>query len=139
MDNKHNKYVIRPKQVYDLVQYELGIENLGDKTRTREMTQARFIYFKLARKFCRYTSLAAIGREVNRDHATVINGLKKYDTEAMHDTYMNDVYDAISNKLDENYIPPGRNNTFDMTFERIIKRLEDIEKQLNKLTNDKLN
>tara|TARA_B100001287_G_scaffold276169_1_gene286064 strand:- start:4551 stop:4958 length:408 start_codon:yes stop_codon:yes gene_type:complete len=135
MDIK-NKRIIKPKEIFDLVQYELNIDNLASKTRTREFTQARFIYFVLARKFCRYASLTAIGREVNRDHATVINGLKKFNTEAKYDPYMYDIYDKISNLLDENYIPPGRNEKFDLTFERILKRIETLEKQLNKITND---
>ena len=135
MDIKE-KRIIKPREVFDLVQYELSINNLGSKTRTRELAQARFIYFKLARKFCRYASLAAIGREVNRDHATVINGLKKFSTEAKYDSYMNDIYDKISNLLDKDYIPTVRNEKFDMTFERILKRIETLEEQLNKLTND---
>ncbi len=135
MDIK-DKRIIRPKEIFDLVQYELSINNLHSRTRTRELAQARFIYFKLARKFCRYASLTAIGKEVNRDHATVINGLKKYDTEAKYDPYMNDVYDKISVKLDRKYIPPGRIQEFDMTFERVLKRIEILEEQLNKLTND---
>ena len=135
MDIK-NKRIVKTKEIFDLVQYELSINNLGSKTRTRELAQARFIYFKLARKFCRYASLSAIGKQVNRDHATVINGLKKYDTEAKYDPYMNDIYDKISTKLDKQYIPPGRIQEFDMTFERILKRVEILEEQLNKLTND---
>lgn len=135
MDIK-NKRIVKTKEIFDLVQYELSINNLGSKTRTRELAQARFIYFKLARKFCRYASLSAIGKQVNRDHATVINGLKKYDTEAKYDTYMDDIYDKISTKLDKQYIPPGRIQEFDMTFERILKRVEILEEQLNKLTND---
>jgi chromosomal replication initiation ATPase DnaA len=135
MDIKEKK-IIKPQEVFNLVQYELSINNLGSKTRTRELAQARFIYFKLARKFCRYASLSAIGKQVNRDHATVINGLKKYDTEAKYDPYMNDIYDKISTKLDKQYIPPGRIQDFDMTFERILKRVEILEEQLNKLTND---
>mgnify|MGYP003111156707 FL=1 len=135
MDNK-NKKIIKPKIIKQLVEDELNMFNIKSKKRTREMTQARFIYFKLARKFCRYASLSAIGKAVNRDHATVINGLKKYDLEAKYDPYMNDIYDKIYNKLDNNYIPPGRNQKFDATFETILNRIEKLEQQLNKITND---
>jgi chromosomal replication initiation ATPase DnaA len=135
MDNK-NKKIIKPKAIAQMVEDELNMFNIKSKKRTREMTQARFIYFKLARKFCRYASLSKIGKAVNRDHATVINGLKKYDLEAKYDPYMNDVYDKIYNKLDNNYIPPGRNQKFDATFETILNRIEKLEQQLNKITND---
>lgn len=130
MDNQKTN-IASPKLIADLVGSELNIEDLSIKTRTRELAQARFIYFKLARKFCRYASLTKIGKAVNRDHATVINGLKKYDTEAKYDPYMDDVYDKIYNKLDGNYTPPGRNKKVDMTFERILERLNTIEQQLN--------
>lgn len=135
MDNK-NKKIIEPKAIAQMVEDELNMFNIKSKKRTREMAQARFIYFKLARKFCRYASLSKIGKAVNRDHATVLNGLKKYDLEAKYDPYMNDVYDKIYNKLDNNYIPPGRNQKFDATFETILNRIEKLEQQLNKITND---
>jgi len=135
MDNE-NKKIVKPKAIIKMVEDELNTFNIKSKKRTREMIQARFIYFKLARKFCRYASLDAIGKAVNRDHATVINGLKKYDIEAKYDPYMNDVYDKIYNILDANYIPHGRNQKFDATFETILNRIEKLEQQLNKITND---
>ena len=107
MDNKNMKTKIaRPKDILRMVEDELDLFNLKTKKRTRELTQARFIYFKLARQFCNNASLAAIGKVVKRDHATVLNGLKKYDVEARCDEYMNVVYNKIYSKLDESYVPP---------------------------------
>lgn len=123
--------------IRELVEERLQISNIKRKLRTREMSQARFIYFKLAKNFCRYKSLSAIGREVNRDHATVINGLKKYEVEANIDHYMHDVYDELSNKLDKNYIKPGRNQNVDITIEQLLKRIETIEVELLKIKNGK--
>ena len=96
MDNtnmKTKRKVARPIDIHKMVELELYEYNLKTKMSTRELTQARSKNFRKARKFCNYASLAAIGREVNRDHATVLNGLKKYRIEAMHDDYMNVVYD----------------------------------------------
>jgi len=134
MDNK--KQIARPSNILDMVEHELQLFNLKTKKRTREYAQARFIYFKLAKKFCKQSSLSAIGRIVNRDHATVINGLKKYKTEAMYDPYMDAVYNKIYNKLDKNYIPEGKDLIFDTTFETILQRIDKLEEQLNKITND---
>lgn len=127
-----NTRVLQPKKLLKMVEEELDIKNLKTKDRSRDIYQARFIYFKLARTHCRYASLTKIGKTVDRDHATVINGLKKYDMEAKYDPYMNDVYDKISSKVDSKYVAPGRTNEVDMTFERLNERVEQLEKQLNK-------
>jgi hypothetical protein len=115
-----------------MVQKELDLEDITIKNRSREMSQARFIYFKLAKKYCRYASLSKIGRVVNRDHATVINGLKKFDAEARYDPYMYDVYDAIAKHLDIYYIKPGREEYADMTFDQVLDRIEALETKINK-------
>jgi len=124
--------IATPEKILHMVQKELDLEDISIKNRTREMAQARFIYFKLAKKYCRYASLSKIGRVVNRDHATVINGLKKFDTEARYDPYMYDVYDTIAKHLDINYIKPGREEYADMTFDQVLDRIEALENKLNK-------
>jgi len=124
--------IATPEKILHMVQKELDLEDISIKNRTREMAQARFIYFKLAKKYCRYASLSKIGRVVNRDHATVINGLKKFDTEARYDPYMYDIYDTIAKHLDINYIKPGREEYADMTFDQVLDRIEALENKLNK-------
>jgi len=124
--------IARPEKILRMVQKELDLEDISIKNRTREMAQARFIYFKLAKKYCRYASLSKIGRVVNRDHATVINGLKKFDAEARYDPYMYDVYDTIAKHLDIYYIKPGREENIDLTFDQVLKRVEQLENKLNK-------
>jgi len=124
--------IATPEKILHMVQKELDLEDISIKNRTREMAQARFIYFKLAKKYCRYASLSKIGRVVNRDHATVINGLKKFDTEARYDPYMYDVYDTIAKHLDIYYIKPGREEYTDMTFDQVLDRIEALETKINK-------
>ena len=127
------KIKLTPKQIVKLVEKQLEIPDLGDKNRSRNMVQARLIYYKLAKRFCRYASLAMIGGAVKRDHATVLYGLRKYDEEAKYDPYMNDVYDALYNELDPVTDAPGRSSYVDMTMERLTERLINIENKLNKL------
>jgi len=124
--------IATPEKILHMVQKELDLEDISIKNRTREMAQARFIYFKLAKKYCRYASLSKIGRVVNRDHATVINGLKKFDAEARYDPYMYDVYDTIAKHLDIYYIKPGREEYTDMTFDQVLDRIEALETKINK-------
>lgn len=122
--------IAKPKKILHMVQKELQIEDITIRNRTREMAQARFIYFKLAKKYCRYASLARIGEVVDRNHATVINGLKKFDTEARYDPYMYDIYDTIAKHLDIYYIKPGREENIDVTFDQLLDRINKLEKKL---------
>jgi chromosomal replication initiation ATPase DnaA len=119
--------IAKPKKILHMVQKELEIEDITIRNRTREMAQARFIYFKLAKKYCRYASLSKIGKIVDRNHATVINGLKKFDTEAKYDPYMYDIYDTIAKHLDIYYIKPGREENIDVTFDQLLDRINKLE------------
>jgi hypothetical protein len=52
--------------------------SLKSKIRDEHTVFSRWIYFKIARTLA-FKSLNKIGREVNRDHATVVYGLKEVD------------------------------------------------------------
>jgi len=135
------KYILKKSvsavDIKNLVEKELQIPDIGVKTRTRELSQARFIYFKLAKNLCRYKSLSAIGRAVNRDHATVINGLKKYNVEAKIDRYMDDVYDDLKEIIEEKF---SLNKVkYKISIDELIKKIEQIEIKLNKLQYEKNN
>lgn len=125
-----------PKFILDLVEKELDLPELGSNLRTRERAQARSIYYKLAKTFCRYSSLSAIGREVKRDHSTVVYGLNRYDEEAKYDVYMDDVYNKIYNDITLNNIKPDKEKNIDKVFENILNRLTEIENKLNTISND---
>jgi len=57
---------------------KVPIESMKRKTRKREIVDARFIYFRRARDvFGKKISLAKIGMEIGRDHATVMHGIKE--------------------------------------------------------------
>ncbi len=139
--NIGKKYILKKSvsavDIKNLVEKELQIPDIGVKTRTRELSQARFIYFKLAKNLCRYKSLSAIGRAVNRDHATVINGLKKYNVEAKIDRYMDDVYDDLKEIIEEKF---SLNKVkYKISIDELIKKIEQIEIKLNKLQYEKNN
>ena len=116
-----------------MVEDKLQIPNLKIKDRSRDVYQARFIYFKLARSYCKYASLSRIGKEVDRDHATVINGLKKYDMEAKYDPYMGDIYDNIASKIDTEYIKPSRPENEDITLDKLLDKVNVLEDKIDKL------
>jgi len=51
---------------------------IDTRSRERDLVYIRSIYYKLCRDFTR-ESLYLIGKNVNRDHATVLHGLKVFD------------------------------------------------------------
>ena len=124
---------LQPKNILKMVEDKLQIPNLKRKDRSRDVYQARFIYFKLARRYCKYASLSRIGKEVDRDHATVINGLKKYDMEAKYDPYMGDIYDNIASKIDTEYIKPSRPENEDITLDKLLDKVNVLEDKIDKL------
>jgi chromosomal replication initiator protein len=55
--------------------FNVTAEELMSKSRKRHIAEARFAYCYITRKKLYYT-LDVIGKTVNRDHATVIHGVK---------------------------------------------------------------
>lgn len=66
------------KQIADKM--VITIDQLKSKTRKREVVQCRQMYFKRAKETTN-ASLAKIGLLVNRDHATVLHGIKTVDND----------------------------------------------------------
>ena len=62
------------QEIKHLVEKELQL-NLDNKTRKREYVFARAVYYRLCSEFTKH-SLNAIGETINKDHSTVIHGLK---------------------------------------------------------------
>ena len=50
-------------------------EDWDSKTKTQSKVFERAIYYKLSKEFTK-SSLSEIGRRINKDHATVLHGLK---------------------------------------------------------------
>jgi len=63
--------------IKNAVQYRFNTF-IDTKSRERNLVYKRAIYYKLAKEFTK-EPLHAIGQEVNKDHATVIHGLKTFD------------------------------------------------------------
>lgn len=62
------------KVIKSIVEGVTDVE-LSDTSRVRRIATARFLYFAACRQYTTY-STSAIGKEVNRDHSTVLHGLK---------------------------------------------------------------
>lgn len=68
--------------------------NIADKKSRREYVYARALYFKLAKEFTS-SSYKEMGYLVNRDHPSVIHGLKVFDIIVLHkDPILNTYYEC---------------------------------------------
>ena len=77
--------------------YKLKIDT---KTRQRKYVEARAIYYKLLRENSRM-SLEAIGKTVNRDHATAIHSLKQIKDWLEYDKEIKRDYNTINSRLQD--------------------------------------
>jgi len=73
-----SRYAKIDSYIYSFISTELGINiiNLGTKTKETEYVFARYLYF-FALKHLTKLSTTAIGHKLNRDHATVLHGIKR--------------------------------------------------------------
>jgi len=71
-------------EIYTICENKCGFipESTKTRLRLRWMVVARNIYFKMARQYTKYP-LMRIGLTCNRDHATVIHGLKTIENDIL--------------------------------------------------------
>ena len=65
-----------PQEIKTLVEQETN-NSLNTKTRKRDIVYTRAVYFKLCRIHTQQP-LSDIGKTVNKDHATVLHGIKVF-------------------------------------------------------------
>jgi hypothetical protein len=96
--------------------------SLKSKIRDEHTVFSRWIYFKIARMLA-FKSLNKIGREVNRDHATVVYGLKEVDL-VLKDPKYNYYYNKTLQDLG---LQPKETNVLE------VLEIEDDEPNYNKI------
>ena len=74
------KYCTTLNDILTTVISKTGIKKdlIKSDTRVREIVEARYFYYKRAKK-CTHSTLESIGRLVNRDHAGVLHGIRMVD------------------------------------------------------------
>jgi len=101
-----------------------GVEDISSKTRTYEVSTARWLYIKISRENTKH-SLKSIGKIINRDHSTVLHGVNNVDFELSFNKDLQNKYEAAliicMNKL----------NT--QSVEQIDQRISELKSELLKL------
>lgn len=78
--------------------------DITQKNRSRELVYGRAVYYKLCKNLTSH-SLSEIGSLISKDHATVLHGLKVFETfELNNDYYYLTAYEEMFNKLKLNYV-----------------------------------
>jgi len=101
-----------------------GVEDLATKSRTFDVSMARWIYIKIARENTT-SPLKAIGEVINRDHTTVLHGLKNIDFELSYNSDLQTKYDKAL------IISLSKLNT--QNIEQIDKRISELKSELLRL------
>jgi|TARA_E500000318_G_scaffold83752_1_gene79456 hypothetical protein len=78
--------------------------DITKKNRNRELVYGRAVYYKLCKNLTSH-SLTDIGSFIYKDHATVLHGLKLFETfELNNDYYYLTAYEEMFDKLKLNYV-----------------------------------
>jgi DNA-binding transcriptional MerR regulator len=101
-----------------------GIEDLATRNRAYEVTMARWLYIKIARENTKY-SLKSIGNVIDRDHATVLHGVRNIDFELSYNSDLQTKYDRAL------IISLSKLNT--QNIEQIDQRISELKSELFKL------
>mgnify|MGYP003626703200 FL=1 len=114
--------------------FELSISR---NTRKRQYVEARAIYFKLCREFTQL-SLEQIGKSVNRDHASVLHGVRSINTWVQVDKRMSNSMHILRNKIINYQIEKDEtvelNESIVLKYIQLkeqVKELEEINKTLS--------
>ena len=114
-----------------LINEELGVD-LDENTRKRNVVEARALYFTILKNTTNLT-LAKIGAMVDKDHATVLHGIKNLQDWMQQNHYLQKAYNSVLDKMDKDFkVHTGRDlkrRYADLKFQnfqlkRQIKRLQ---------------
>lgn len=97
--------MITYKIIKNIVENESNIEDLSITKKTSYIRDCRFTYMKLCQKHIKDFTLQKCGNEINRTHASVINGLKKFEYDYCTPYFKaNGIYDICNTIIEENIV-----------------------------------
>ena len=111
-----------------------------ERTRQREYVQARSIFYRFARD--NKQTLQAIGHFLERDHATVMHSLKKFEQDVEYDSVFRANYNAVKDILGNLDVKGCEDATetlleaYEMRNTYLIKQNTELRAKLSRLTSD---
>ena len=139
---------MRPKQQTNTKMLEVirkAVETITncdvvERTRQREYVQARSIFYRFARD--NKQTLQAIGKFLERDHATVMHSLKKFEQDVEYDSLFRANYNAVKDILGNLDVKGCEDATetlleaYEMRNTYLIKQNTELRAKLSRLTSD---
>ena len=110
------------------------------RTRQVEYVQARSIFYKFARD--NKQTLQAIGQFLERDHATVMHSLKKFDQDVQYDSTFRAKYNAVKEVLGSLDVKECEDATetlleaYELRNTNLIKQNAELRAKLSRLTSE---
>ena len=111
-----------------------------ERTRQREYVQARSIFYRFARD--NKQTLQAIGHFLERDHATVMHSLKKFEQDVEYDSVFRANYNAVKDILGNLDVKGCEDATetlleaYEMRNTYLIEQNAELRAKLSRLTSD---
>ena len=141
---------ITPKYIKEYIEEITGMD-LAAKSRVREVVDVRRVAFKLTKTLTK-SSLTSIGKLYNKDHATVLHGIKTFDYLVDHSDFKhikimyNRFYGSFI-EIQENLGTDGRIETLQELNEIVKNRIGEkneilefmrlkYEEKINEITNN---
>ena len=139
---------MRPKQQTNTKMLEVirkAVETITncdvvERTRQREYVQARSIFYRFARD--NKQTLQAIGKFLERDHATVMHSLKKFEQDVEYDSAFRTNYNAVKDILGNLDVKGCEDATetlleaYEMRNTYLIEQNTELRAKLSRLTSD---
>jgi hypothetical protein len=139
---------MRPKQQTNTKMLEVirkAVETITncdvvERTRQREYVQARSIFYRFARD--NKQTLQAIGKFLERDHATVMHSLKKFEQDVEYDSAFRANYNAVKDILGNLDVKGCEDATetlleaYEMRNTYLIEQNTELRAKLSRLTSD---
>jgi len=109
--------------------------NLKRNTRKRQYVEARAIFYKLCREFTKL-SLEEIGEQVNRDHASVLHGIRSLNNWIEYDNRIKNNLRILRNKV-RNF-EDEKDNVIELDESIVLKyvQLKEQVKEQEEIIND---
>ena len=109
--------------------------NLKRNTRKRQYVEARAIFYKLCREFTKL-SLEEIGKQVDRDHASVLHGIRSLNNWIEYDNRIKNNLRILRNKV-RNF-EDEKDNVIELDESIVLKyvQLKEQVKELEEIIND---
>lgn len=107
-----------------IIENEIG-ERIDTKNRRRDLTYARAIFCRTGRDMG--LSLSAIGKVINRDHATVLHTLNNVYHHAEKEAYYKRLYEVLKVVVDEGAQTEEVKDKFDATKE-LAEMIHELQK-----------